>query len=303
MDSKILDESVIFTADLWEFLMWLFTPFWKLLLRKRYARLLLQNENLPLRYIGMASLSLEPRDSKEAPIAMVIGGHLDKELLYAHEKGAAGEKTMIKLPPDSSFAILPCPKKDKREIFYVAGASGSGKSYQARGIAERYKKLFPDREIYLVSKLTEDETLDTMKTGKPKRIKTETLQSDPITDISVFKNSLVIFDDYDTFPAPMDKIVLRLIDDIATMGRHHNISMMCLSHYLTNYKKTRLLLNEASHYIVYPQATSFHALKHLLHSHVGMEPEEVKRLKQWGGGCAFTSATLNGSSASTKPRC
>ena len=45
--------------------------------------------------------------------------------------------------------LLPSPKKDKREIFYVAGASGSGKSYQARGLAERYKKLFPDRELRL----------------------------------------------------------------------------------------------------------------------------------------------------------
>lgn len=227
------------------------------------------------------ALSFEPEDKSNAPIAMVSGGHFDKELLYVHEK-AKEEKGMIRLPPDSSFLLLPCPKKDKREIFYVAGASGSGKSYQARGLAERYKKLFPEREIYLISKLNEDETLDTMKTGRPKRIKVETLQSDPVKDISIFKDSLVIFDDYDTFPDPMGKIVLRLIDDIASMGRHHNISMMCLSHYLTNYKKTRLLLNEASHYIVYPQATSYHALKHLLGSHVGMDKDEVKALKSMG---------------------
>ena len=228
----------------------------------------------------MPGFAYEPEDKKNAPIAMISGGHLDKELVYIHDKGAKGHS--IKLPPDSSFLLLPCPLKDKREIFYVAGASGSGKSYQARGIAERYKKLFPDREIYLISKLDEDETLDTMKTGRPKRINVKTLETDPITDIEIFKNSLVIFDDYDTFPDPMGKIVQRLIDDIATMGRHHNISMMCLSHYLTNYKKTRLLLNEASHYIVYPQATSFHALKHLLASHVGMEPDEVKALKKMG---------------------
>ena len=210
---------------------------------------------------------------------MVTGGHSDKQLLYVHDKGT---ETSIKLPPDSSFVLLPCPKKDKREIFYVAGASGSGKSYQARGIAERYKKLFPDREIYLISKLESDETLDTMKTGRPQRIKVKTLVDDPITDIAVFKDSLVIFDDYDTFDAPLDKIVMKLIDDIASMGRHHNITMMCLSHYLTNYKKTRLLLNEASHFIVYPQATSYHALKHLLGAHIGMSQEDVKSLKGMG---------------------
>lgn len=230
----------------------------------------------------MPSFSYEPEDKGNAPIAMISGGHLDKELLYIHDKDSTSGKHSIKLPPDSSFLLLPCPRKDKREIFYVAGASGSGKSYQARGIAERYKKLFPDREIYLISKLNNDETLDTMKTGRPKRIKVETLETNPITDIVDFANSLVIFDDYDTFAPPMDKIILRLIDDIATMGRHHNISMMCLSHNLTNYKKTRLILNEASHYIVYPQATSFSALKNLLGNHVGMDKDEVKSLKSMG---------------------
>jgi len=234
----------------------------------------------------MPHLSFEPAKDKEAnsmPIAMVSGGVHDKELLYSHEadnmRGAGRE---LKLPPDSQYLLLPSPKKDKREIWYVAGASGSGKSYQARGIAERYKKLFPEREIYLVSKLNEDETLDTMKTGRPHRIKVDSLVTNPIDDISCFENSLVIFDDYDTFSAPYDKVVLRLIDDIATMGRHHNISMMCLSHYLTNYKKTRLLLNEASHFIVYPQATSYHGLKHLLGNHLGMSPDEVKKLKGMG---------------------
>jgi hypothetical protein len=235
----------------------------------------------------MPGFSFKPQDSKHAPVAIIEGGELDKTLVYVNEKDGPNTKPALRLPPESSFLLLPCPKKDKREIFYVAGASGSGKSYQARGIAERYKKLFPDREIYLISKLDHDETLDTMKIGKPKRIKTSTLQTDPITDISCFSNSLVIFDDYDTFASPMDKIVLQLIDDIATMGRHHNISMMCLSHNLTNYKKTRLLLNEASHYIVYPQATSYHALKHLLGNHVGMDADEVKDLKTLGRWCCI----------------
>jgi Cdc6-like AAA superfamily ATPase len=233
-------------------------------------------------YGRMPHLSFEApdKDSDAMPVALVSGGYYDKNLLYCYSTDKNGRD--IKLPPDSSFLLLPSPKKDKREIFYVAGASGSGKSYQARGMAERYKKLFPDREIYLISKLPEDETLDTMKTGKPRRIIVETLETNPIDDISVFTNSLVIFDDYDTFPAPMDKIVQKLIDDIATMGRHHNISMMCLSHYLTNYKRTRLLLNEASHFIVYPQATSHHGLKGLLGNHLGMDADDVKKLRGLG---------------------
>jgi hypothetical protein len=58
--------------------------------------------------------------------------------------------------------------------------------------------------------------------------------------------------------------------------------MLCLSHYLTNYKKTRLLLNEATHIVVYPMATSFHALGYLLKTHIGMTKDDVRDLKKMG---------------------
>ena len=93
---------------------------------------------------------------------------------------------------------------------------------------------------------------------------------------------MIIFDDYDTFTGPAEKVVHKLIDDLATMGRHTNTTMLCLSHYLTNYKKTRLLLNEATHIVVYPMATSYHALSYLLKTHIGMSKEDIRDLKKMG---------------------
>lgn len=179
------------------------------------------------------------------------------------------------------FELLPSPDPKKREVFYIAGASGSGKSYIAKGLGEYYKKLFPDREVYVISKLTEDSgTLDKMK-PKPKRINIQSLIDD-YPDLDEFKDCMVIFDDYDTFTGPAEKVVHKLIDDLATMGRHTNTTMLCLSHYLTNYKKTRLLLNEATHIIVYPMATSYHALSYLLKTHIGMTKDDIRDLKKMG---------------------
>lgn len=178
------------------------------------------------------------------------------------------------------YQVLPSPDPEKREVFYIAGASGSGKSHFAKGVAECYKKLHPDREVYLISKLGEDSTLDTMK-PKPKRINIETLIND-YPELEEFAECCIIFDDYDTFTGPAEKVVQKLIDDLATMGRHTNTTMLCLSHYLTNYKKTRLLLNEATHIVVYPMATSFHALGYLLKTHVGMTKEDCRDLKKMG---------------------
>lgn len=187
----------------------------------------------------------------------------------------------IELPDDSNFQVIPDPDPTKRQVWYVAGQSGSGKSYFARGIAENYKKLFPDRDIYLISKLMEDETLDKMKVGKPKRINLETLVSDPV-DLEEFKDCLVIFDDWDTLDKPYFPIVHKLIEDLAIMGRHTNTSMLILSHYLTNYSKTRLILGEAQFLVLYPLATSAKALKYVCEHYGNMDKEDIVKMKRRG---------------------
>lgn len=117
-----------------------------------------------------------------------------------------------------AFELIPSPDPKKREVFYIAGASGSGKSYIAKGLGEYYQKLFPERSVYLISKLDEDSgTLDKMK-PKPKRINIQSLIDD-YPDLDEFKNCMVIFDDYDTFTGPAEKVVHKLIDDLATMGK------------------------------------------------------------------------------------
>lgn len=187
----------------------------------------------------------------------------------------------IELPDDSTFQPIPDPDPKVRQVWYVAGQSGSGKSYFARGIAENYKKLFPDREIYLISKLQEDETLDKMKIGKPKRISLQSLVDDPV-DLEEFKDCLVIFDDWDTLDKPYFQIVHKLIEDLAIMGRHTCTSMLILSHYLTNYSKTRLILGEAQFLVLYPLATSQKALKYVCEHYGGMDKEEIVQLKKRG---------------------
>jgi hypothetical protein len=199
--------------------------------------------------------------------------------LYDRIKSDNDKTTKIDLSDDGQFQLVPSPDPEKREVFYIAGASGSGKSYIAKGIAECYKKLFPDRECYLISKLGEDSTLDALSFLK--RINIQTFIDD-YPELEEFNKCLVIFDDYDTLTGDAEKVVGKLIDDLATMGRHTTTTMLCLSHYLTNYKKTRLLLNEATHIVVYPMATSFHALGYLLKNHIGMTKDDVRDLKKMG---------------------
>jgi hypothetical protein len=221
----------------------------------------------------------EARDKGLEPDQLIGETALGKQL---YERILSDETASKDITLESGeFELLPSPDPKKREVWYIAGASGSGKSYVAKGLGEYYQKLFPDRKVYLVSKLTEDSgTLDKMR-PKPLRINIQTFIDD-FPDLEEFKNCMIIFDDYDTFTGQAEKVVHKLIDDLATMGRHTNTTMLCLSHYLTNYKKTRLLLNEATHIVVYPMATSFHALNYLLKTHVGMCKDDIRDLRKRG---------------------
>lgn len=233
----------------------------------------------------MPSLSFQKKKDSR-PIAVVKGGADNGDILYLHdEHGRPKEGTMpaheIELKGNAEFQLIPNPDPKKRDVFYIAGASGSGKSHIARSIAEGYRMLFPDREIYLVSKLKEDDTLDNTRGGAPKRIDIQSLVDDP-PDIEEFRECMVIIDDIDALAKEQLRAVHMLADDIAITGRHTCTTLLWLSHHLTNYSKTRLLLNEATVYVIYPQTTSRHALKYLLQTHAGLDEEWIKRLRGMG---------------------
>ena len=203
--------------------------------------------------------------------------HLYEKLTKKHKSDAS---ILIELPPESQFHLVPSSKPTVREVWYIAGPSGSGKSYIAKGLVERYRKTFPDREVFLVSKLQEDDTLDSTKGGPLIRLDLEKLVAEPPENLDDMTDCMIVFDDYDTFTNPYAKVVNKLIDDIATMGRHSNTTMLCLSHYLSNYAKTRLLLCEATHFVLYPAATGNHALSYLLQTYLGFDKEETAELRR-----------------------
>lgn len=243
----------------------------------------------------MPQLSFTKVHKDDAAVAVVKGGPDDKKILYLHDdsilsKPATSGKECVteaettgpkitRLKGGGKFELLPSVDPEKREVWYIAGQSGSGKSYIAKTLAGFYKKLYPDREVYLISKLEKDDTLDSL--GFIKRLKIQTF-IDAYPSLEEFQDCMVIFDDYDTLTGDAGKVVLKLIDDLAIQGRHTNTTMLCLSHYLTNYAKTRLILNEATHVVVYPMSTSYKQLSHLLQNYVGVDPEDLARQRRYG---------------------
>ena len=231
------------------------------------------------------------QDRALEPIALVKAEDKNHELhnsfLYLDKSDdpKIGKKEII-LPLDCRFELIPSAKPRDRFIWYICGPSGVGKSYLAKQIAINYLKLFPDRKIYLVSKLDHDDTID--KIGENLfRLDYKNFIFEP-PNISELKNSLVIFDDVDSIEQPHFKEIHRFADDIATMGRSHSesqggVSLIYITHAITNYKITRLLLLESHFKIVFPNATNAHSLNYILKKYVGLTKNQVKDLKQIAG--------------------
>ena len=142
-----------------------------------------------------------------------------------------------------------------------------------------YKKYFPKRPIWVLSRLFEDETLDKHNV---RRINLDDkLLKYPLSAKDLVKGdgALVIFDDIDTIPdKEINKEVHRVRDDLLEVGRHDNISVISTGHQLMDYKKTRNLLNEASAITMFPKSGSQYHITRFLKTYCGLNTSQTKKI-------------------------
>lgn len=88
----------------------------------------------------LMSLQLNQKDNVFAWIA-----HDNKNVdTLSYDNNSDEEFVDLKLKSDFEFQLAPIPKTELERIcLYVAGESGSGKSYFIREYVKRYKQLFP----------------------------------------------------------------------------------------------------------------------------------------------------------------
>ena len=245
----------------------------------------------------MSFLSFHKGRNRNAfPIAVVRGGKADGKLLYYHENHTAGgelpddieylvedrpmrreefenDKTQIvRLPADSEFEIY--PRNDKRACYYVYAKSGAGKSSISSQIAENYLDGCKGK-IGLISKKGHDPVLDKLPC---KRLDVGELIEDPITDLNEIANSLIIADDVDTFKGDEEKAVFHLLDDIVALGRQPNISLIFATHKNSDGRKTSLIINEATHFVIFPKYATPQALEYLLVDKLGLKQNLIKKM-------------------------
>ena len=190
--------------------------------------------------------------------------------------GLIKEFRQLKIANDAKFQQVPNPKTE-REILYITGRSGSGKSTYTRKYLEEYKKKFKNREIYMFSALPDDPSLDSIN---PKRIELDdSLISDPIKAEDL-KDSAVIFDDIDVLSnKKIREEVYKLQNQVLEVGRHYNITCICTNHLPTNGKDTRRILNEAHSFTYFPHAATGR-IKYFLTEYLGLDKKTIAYMKR-----------------------
>lgn len=218
------------------------------------------------------------------PLAKIMGGKLDKRLVSVAPQGEVNPETdktlcSVNLPDDAKFQIVPDTKKE-RDIIYITGASGSGKSTFTVGYLEQYKKKYPKNPIYVFSALKEDETLDKVKGLK--RIKIgPNLVSDPIDPLVDLKDSCCVFDDIDVISDKKQReAVYKILNTILECCRHSNTSCINTNHMPTNKGDTRRVLNEAHVVVYFPHSGSVRGINYLLQDYVGLSKIEIDGIKR-----------------------
>lgn len=238
------------------------------------------------------SLSFTPSDDA-TPIAIAVPegdrGSSSKRVLYfnprrevaggsAVTKYSATGHVLVDAPAGTRFEALPESEEKGRQVILVTGPSGSGKSHFMRSYATAYHKLFPDRSIFLISSLGEDDTLDALGPQTLHRIDLNKLVADFPEKVTPWANSLVMIDDVEGLDPVKASAVQRVQDLIASEGRHTNTTLVRSSHLATDYKRTRLLLQEVHGFVLYPQSGSHSGYTYLLEKYGGFDKKETREL-------------------------
>ena len=178
---------------------------------------------------------------------------------------------------DSEIEIIPNSKA--REIMYVTGPSGSGKSHFASKYLEKFCEIFPDSKVLLFSRKDSDKVFDDIKQITRIKINKELIDADINILTTCKENTLLIFDDIDSLPKNYWDCVAKLIYDLCEVGRSYKLYGIITSHLINsnNKKFSRIILNEA-HYVVFFPKTNIKGNIYYLTNYCGLEKNAIKEL-------------------------
>lgn len=242
--------------------------------------------------------------SKGRPIARIVGGGLDGELLYVDsgdhkccnkcskkcsKRKCCGGCLLCCDDDDDDIGqsmelidgkLEPIPNPDQREVPAICGPSGSGKSTYSSIYVENFKNIFPEKEFYLFSRGDSDPVLDRLH---PNRILIDdSLIKDPI-DITkeLTGGVIIVFDDVTTIrDNKVKKEIEKLMMDIMEVGRKLDIYIVVTNHLVIPSDKNfaRTFMNELTSLTVFPKSGSSQQIRYALKNYFGLNNNQINEI-------------------------
>ena len=200
--------------------------------------------------------------------------HLANKFSFATDKHPRSKCLGKQL--QGSFKLLP-NFKSWRDVIYISGPSGAGKTYWAKDFALSYKCLHPKNKVYALS-------------NKPilhDSINIQMLPIDQPKNINNYKNSLIIFDDIENISSnkTYQDECIKFLEECLNVGRSLYISCIVISHVIMNYRLTRNIIMEARYIIIFPMSGLTYQYRNFLSKYVGLDKKQINDIlkikKRW----------------------
>ena len=204
----------------------------------------------------------------------------DEKIMYASSKQPNIKNYFETFETEPGQVIQHIPnRKQERDILYISARSGAGKSWYAKDYANKYREMYPKRDIYLFSGLEDDKgSIDKIKNLQRIKLDSEFMKADITLDM--MKNSMLIFDDIDIID---DKLLLNKLYTILNMalqtGRHSHTSVIFTTHTPCNGQKTKICLAESHSITLFVPGMGNKSLKYLLDSYYGLDKKQIEKIK------------------------
>lgn len=180
-----------------------------------------------------------------------------------------------------------------RDIAYICGPQGSGKSYYCKNYINEFIDIFPDKKIFLISRISDDSAFkefidnDIIIPLYLDEIRDEIIKN-PIDAKKELSNSLCIFDDYDMIDKELQKSLEITLRDIILNCRDQSCSeidrrdskdiyVLITSHQIRDYKRTRDILFESSSITIFPKEERYQN-KNLLKDNLQYSPSCIRKI-------------------------
>jgi Cdc6-like AAA superfamily ATPase len=176
--------------------------------------------------------------------------------------------------------ILPVPDLEKRQIMYIAGPSGAGKTTMISHYIDSFSKAFKKVPIIVFSRKKSDPALD--KKNVYWFPIDDRLIDEPIDITQEIKDgALIIFDDCNTIQDDkLRKSVSKLMADILEVGRQYNIYCIVTSHLINpnERKDGRIIFNELDNLVIFPKSGNKYQMNYALTKYFGLDKKNIHRI-------------------------